>query len=62
MDGVTATKEIRKSYEKTPPIIVLSANAMEGDKETYLANGFDGYVAKPVTFDKLKTSLARILS
>lgn len=62
MDGVTATKLIHEQNKVVPPIIVLSANAMEGDKETYLKHGFDGYISKPVTYDKLKESLAKILS
>lgn len=62
MDGLTATNLIKENNSNTPPIIVLSANDMEGDKETYLNNGFDGYISKPVTFDKLKESLAIILA
>jgi len=44
MDGITATKEIRKressQKSKHTPIIALTANAMQGDMESYLGAGF----------------------
>jgi len=52
MDGLTATKEIRKleRQEKrcSTPIIGLTANAMTGDREECLQAGMDGYVSKPI--------------
>ncbi len=48
MDGITATKKLKKKYKLLPPIIGLSANAFEGDKEKYIALGMDGYMTKPV--------------
>ena len=48
MDGVTATKELKSSYENLPPIVGLSANAFEGDREKYMAKGMDEYLTKPV--------------
>jgi CheY-like chemotaxis protein/anti-sigma regulatory factor (Ser/Thr protein kinase) len=50
LDGIAATKSIRtsrKSYNDIP-IIALTANAMAGDKETYMAAGMNGYVTKPI--------------
>ena len=42
MDGIVATKELKRLFgDKTCPIIALSANAMEGDKEKYLSVGLD---------------------
>lgn len=48
MDGVSAVKEFKKLYKILPPIIGLSANAMEGDAEKYIGEGMDDYLSKPV--------------
>ena len=59
MDGVTATKEIR-NFEKEKNIIIgLSANAMEGDAERYVAEGMDDYLPKPITADVLSKMLRK---
>jgi len=58
MDGITATKELRKRFDSLPPIIGLSANAFEGDREKYIKLGMDEYLTKPV----LEADLARMLS
>jgi len=53
MDGYEASKEIRKleqSLNKTPvPIIALTANAMQQDRERSLAAGMNDHLPKPVT-------------
>ncbi len=48
MDGITATKKLRKKFAELPPIIGLSANAFEGDREKYIKLGMDEYLTKPV--------------
>ena len=51
MEGLDATRAIRAKERGTGkhlPIIAMTANAMEGDKERCLAAGMDGYVAKPI--------------
>lgn len=48
MDGITATQLLKKQYTNLPPIIAVSANALDGDKERYIAQGLDDYLAKPV--------------
>jgi signal transduction histidine kinase/ligand-binding sensor domain-containing protein/ActR/RegA family two-component response regulator len=47
MDGITATQTLKMKYDKLPPIIGLSANAFEGDREKYLEQGMDEYLTKP---------------
>ncbi len=51
MDGITATREMRKKHANLPPVIGLSANAFEGDREKYINMGFDEYITKPMNRD-----------
>ncbi|MBR8828691.1 MAG: response regulator [Gomphosphaeria aponina SAG 52.96 = DSM 107014] len=56
MDGITATKEIKK-LAKPPRIIAMTANAMEGDQERCLEAGMDDYISKPIRVQELVASL-----
>ena len=54
MDGLTATREIRKKPKwKKLPIIALTAKAMPNDRQECLQAGADDYIAKPLDVDKL---------
>ena len=54
MDGLTATRMLRGIDRlRDIPIVALTANAMEGDREKSLEAGCTGYIRKPVDVDKL---------
>ncbi len=60
MDGLVATNEIRKlkGTKKRIPIIAITANAMVGDRETYLNAGMNDYISKPIDRDRLMEIIA----
>ena len=63
LDGLEASRLIREQENQRPgrrrvPIVALTANAMEGDREQCLAAGMDGHLTKPFTFDQLHYALA----
>jgi two-component system, sensor histidine kinase len=66
MDGLTATAQIRRREQQSGaarvPIIALTANAMEGDRERCLAAGMDDFLSKPFTQQQLATLLRRWLA
>jgi signal transduction histidine kinase/DNA-binding response OmpR family regulator len=65
MGGVEAAEIIRtieKNQQlKHTPIIAVTANALKGDKERYLAAGMDGYVSKPIVVDALRHEIRGLL-
>jgi len=58
MDGVTASRLIRESYAADSlPIVAMTANAMQADKERCLAAGMNAFVSKPINPDELWQAL-----
>ena len=55
MDGIQATQQIRRELEpqQQPRIVAVTANALMGDRESYLASGMDDYVSKPIKVEEL---------
>lgn len=54
MDGLTATRSIRAIPELAmTPVVALTANTMQGDRDRALAAGCDGYIGKPIDIDRL---------
>lgn len=75
VDGLTSTKMIR-SYEKSHPthmlsdraslngripIIAVSASLLERERQMYIDGGFDGWILKPVSFDRLNELMKGIV-
>ncbi|HEX2760850.1 MAG TPA: Hpt domain-containing protein, partial [Rhizomicrobium sp.] len=62
LDGVDATKQIRDlaKPKRNVPIIAMTAHAMTGAREEYLAAGMDDYITKPVSAPLLLSKLAAI--
>jgi len=62
MDGLTATTKIRNTPEIADiPIVALTANVMEGDKERSLNAGCDGYIGKPIDVDTFVEQVIQFL-
>jgi PAS domain S-box-containing protein len=61
MDGVEATERIIAEYppESRPKIIAVTAHALKGDREKYLALGMDDYLSKPVSIDAVRGMLEK---
>jgi len=57
MDGIEATRVIREEigteYARTVPIIALTANAIMGNEEIFLQNGFQAFISKPIEIERL---------
>jgi two-component system sensor histidine kinase/response regulator len=62
MDGLKATVAIRALEPPAAdvPIVALTANAMSGDQERYLAAGMNGYVSKPIDRQRLFEVIERV--
>lgn len=61
MDGFEVLKEIRQDRELADiPVIALTANAMQGERERALNAGFTAYVAKPVSITLLRSEVERL--
>jgi len=60
MDGYEATQRIRQNPEwKELPIIAVTANVMQGDREDCLASGMNDYITKPYKREELRTVIDR---
>ena len=64
MNGYEATKAIRAlpdMYASTVPIIAMTANAFEEDKQNAFASGMNGHIAKPIDVPQLKATIAKFV-
>jgi len=60
MDGIEATKRIRE-LGYTKPIVALTANAVSGQAEIFLDNGFDAFISKPIDTRQLNATLNKFV-
>jgi len=60
MDGVTATREIRRQPRfRDLPVIAMTANAMAGDRERCLEAGMNDHIAKPINVQEMFATMAK---
>lgn len=63
MDGVQAMTRIKREVVTSDiPVVALTANAMHGDRQRFLAAGFDGYLAKPISKLELRNVIQFFLN
>ena len=65
MDGLQATRAIRKLNHpdaKTIPIIAMTANVFDEDRERSIEAGMNAHLSKPVEPDKLYETMARLIT
>jgi CheY-like chemotaxis protein len=60
MDGLEATRYIRKNFERQPKIVAMTANALTEDREACLEAGMDDYITKPINLEILISVLKGI--
>ncbi|WP_050753162.1 PAS domain S-box protein [Pseudobacteroides cellulosolvens] len=66
MDGVEATKHIRQleieaGNQRNIPIIALTAYALHGDREKFLALGMDEYISKPIVMEEMYVTIDKVM-
>ena len=64
MDGITALRRLRAfeaSGRPRTPVLMVTAHAMTGDKERFMAEGADGYVSKPMSQQALQKEMERVM-
>ena len=63
MDGITALKQLKaEAKTKSIPVIAITASAMTNNRQTMLAEGFDGYQSKPISVKDFLGELERVLA
>ena len=63
LDGVEVLHRLRADpFTATLPVVALTAFAMEGDEARFLAEGFDGYLTKPIDVRRFADQVREVLS
>ncbi len=61
MSGTETMQILKNEYKYSKPIIVLTANAVDTQRDEYLAKGFDNFVSKPVSREALYEEVKKYL-
>jgi two-component system cell cycle response regulator DivK len=61
VDGLQLVSELRQGLADRVPIVALTAHAMRGDRERFLAGGCDGYISKPISTRTFLSEVERYL-
>ena len=61
LDGKEVLKRLKEGPLADTPTIALTAHAMDGDRDTFLAAGFDGYMSKPIVDEDILIELIQTL-
>ena len=62
MDGITAMKQLKANpVTKSIPVIAITASAMTHNRQTMMAEGFDGYQTKPISLKDFLGEIERVL-
>jgi len=59
LNGVDATKVIREKMKLDTPIVALTANVLQGDREKFIEQGMNDYLSKPIEIEKLEEILCK---
>jgi CheY-like chemotaxis protein len=63
MDGISALKQLKASpATRSIPVMAITASAMTYNRESMLAEGFDGYQVKPFNLSEFLADIARLIS
>ena len=63
MDGITALQQLRANPQtKSIPVIAITASAMTNNRQSMLAEGFNGYQSKPISVKDFLGELERVLA
>lgn len=61
MDGITATEHLRQSERWKGPILAMTAGVLDSERESYLAAGMNGFIAKPIIHEQMMASIKSTL-
>jgi CheY-like chemotaxis protein len=61
LDGITATEHLRQNEQWKGPILAMTAGVLDSERESYLAAGMNGFIAKPIIHEQMMASIKAVL-